>query len=689
MRKQMRGSTQKTPRAKRVGSTKGMKNLFKSSIKTRMILLLGTMILVVSLGLGLISYELSSKALISNTNATLPHMAAEASLVIESRMEGNFKAMQMIATSFGEQKQDKKTAKLKEQEVRGKFVRLGIADLDGNLTTSNKMVSDIKNTEYFKTAVSGGQAVTEPMPDPENKAQSVITYAVPIKSGGKIIGVLVGVESGNDFSLLINDITFGKTGRAFMINENGDIIAHQNLSLVMNKVNYIEEAANDSSFTTLAAILAKMKAGEEGAGAYLYEGVEKYAGYAPIKSTGWSIAVTGEKSDILSGLAPLRNSVMILVVVFLILGILGVFLITSNITNSLVAIVKNIRRISDGDLTTEIQNKYTKKKDEIGVLAVSIQNMQISIKDMLNKIKDSSTNIDHQSDSLSYVSGEMASSSENVTTAIQDVAKGAGSQAEDLTKMIESMNQFSEGLESIVHAISDIEKNSYHISSMAEDSHDNMQTLVSSTNVMNHSFHEFVGKITGFGENVTKINDIANFINSIADQTNLLALNAAIEAARAGEAGRGFAVVADEIRKLAEQTKVSSVNINTIINGVSEETGQMVHTTDQMEKELGTQIHMLNTTMDSFHKIIRGIKDITPEIEAVNKSAFRLDTEKNTIIERIEGVASIAEEVSASSQEIAASSQEMNASVEEVSSAAQILSGMTREMMEQVEKFKL
>jgi len=109
---------------------------------------------------------------------------------------------------------------------------------------------------------------------------------------------------------------------------------------------------------------------------------------------------------------------------------------------------------------------------------------------------------------------------------------------------------------------------------------------------ISQAVHTFARQMSEMGENAVRlekasrdIGETVDVIKDIAEQTNLLALNSSIEAARAGEHGRGFAVVADEVRQLAERTAHATEEIHKIITQLQHEVGDMVDTTQTIEKD--------------------------------------------------------------------------------------------------------
>ena len=119
---------------------------------------------------------------------------------------------------------------------------------------------------------------------------------------------------------------------------------------------------------------------------------------------------------------------------------------------------------------------------------------------------------------------------------------------------------------------------------------------------------DLVIKVESLIDQAKNIKDVLVVISDIADQTNLLALNAAIEAARAGEHGRGFAVVADEVRKLAEKSQKSAVEIKGVISSIEQSISEVTkdaELTKDIFSELREKSDLLEKNFDSIDDTLK------------------------------------------------------------------------------------
>jgi signal transduction histidine kinase len=201
------------------------------------------------------------------------------------------------------------------------------------------------------------------------ESEPYMTIAIPIERfAGEVVGVLIAEVNLKYIWEVVTRITVGLAGYAYVVSHEGDLIAHPDISLVLQRRNVRHLRQVRVALDGMSDLLIPLPN---------LTGKKVFAAYAAIPDLGWAVLVERPAAE---AYAPLYASIFrtsILLLVGLGMAVLASLLIGRRVVRPLAILQRGAARIGQGDLDHRLQiqtgDEFQALAEEFNRMATQLQ----------------------------------------------------------------------------------------------------------------------------------------------------------------------------------------------------------------------------------------------------------------------------------------------------------------------------
>jgi methyl-accepting chemotaxis protein WspA len=330
-------------------------------------------------------------------------------------------------------------------------------------------------------------------------------------------------------------------------------------------------------------------------------------------------------------------------VIALVLAILCGYLLFLAVTvplGKLLGIVEHMRR---GDFSERLT---LERRDEFSTVADGVNAMADDLAGLIGQIQKSSIQVNTSITEVAATSKEQQATANEIAATTTEIGATA--------------KEISATSNELAHTMDEVSAVAEQTATLANGGQAGLARMESTMRQVMEAAGAINAKLAILSEKAGNINQVVTTITKVADQTNLLSLNAAIEAEKAGQYGRGFAVVATEIRRLADQTAVSTYDIEQMVKDIQSAVAAGVMGMDKFSEEVRRGMQEVQQVGGQLSEIIEQVQGLVPRFEGANEGMQAQATGAGQISEALSQLSEAAQQTVESLQQSTLAIDELN-----------------------------